>query len=438
MKNIKLITLIASIASTLITAYFSEGGHFSSMVFIPIFYGILFCNLVPNNFTLGPGIITMLFFLFIRYIITTPIFAYEGFPIHKLYSIDIIQTAMIIYYLEILVIILCLHFSKNRDIKESSISDTTVGYFVPLILAMLSCLIIITTPSIFDNMYFILNTNGIIAEKTTFDSHIGSKIIDWANFFVVIYIVSRLYAKKKSPWLIFIIAILPCLFYDGHSRLSIVIPLLTLMYAFFKLYPSDKRKIGLIFIGIAIFSFSSLTLVKTFKKYDVDVPLETVDYSSILNAYAGGITNTVSGVSMYEKVLPYQHSFIDDLFMNFMGLTFLSDKSKTAAFLFNREFYADVSNNTQIIPTTSQGLLYFGYPLFWITTVIMVLLVLYFDRKYKQTKSLELTWLYAMMAINIAIMVPGSFQHMIAYVEQLFLPLIILIYLNSITKRKFL
>jgi len=113
-----------------------------------------------------------------------------------------------------------------------------------------------------------------------------------------------------------------------------------------------------------------------------------------------------------------------------MGISefFMSDNN--SVYYFNSAIH--VLANDQIVPTTCQGVFYFGCVFFWLPTLLMVKSVLWSDKVYLTSSTAEYVWIFAVFSVAVGIAIPGSFQHLYMNLHYSLLPLLVLAVFNRI------
>ena len=430
MQRIKLILLTLSIISAACT--FAPGFGALSFVFIvPLAYGVLYYFLVPDRIIFGPGLTMMNFVLFIRYVIFPPIFKYYGFRMNVINTESYIPLSIYISIVEILTILLAIKFSNSEKISPAQIPATPISKRVPFILFSVAIIAYVLGQDIFANMHFILNPEMIIEEKIELSSSVWVKISSWAQLFIVLFLITFLYSKSHSLILVVAIALSSCMFYQGQSRLSLLTHLLATMFLIVKLVPEKKKLIFLTFISFGLLAMTSLTIVKTFKASSI-YEITITDSDQLLNAYVAGIPNITAGLcanDIFASEIGIG-TMINDIFRNAMGISefFMSDNN--SVYYFNRAIH--VLANDQIVPTTCQGVFYFGCVFFWLPTLLMVKSVLWSDKVYLTSSTAEYVWIFAVFSVAVGIAIPGSFQHLYMNLHYSLLPLLVLAIFNRI------
>lgn len=406
-------------------------GALSFVFIIPLMYGVLYYFLVPDNVILGPGLTMMNFVLFVRYIILPPIFKYYGFLLNSHNTKDYVSLAIYISIVEIITILTAIKFSSKKENSPKQISKISMNKKVPFILFFTAVAVYVFNPDVLANMHFIFNPEMIIAERIDFSTNVWVKLIEWAQLFVVLFSISLFYDKYRSIFLVSAVAIIPCFFYSGRSRLSLLLPLVSTLFLLIKLFPLKKKLFFITFSLFAFIAMGSLTIVKNFR---VEMISEINDFepSQLLNAYFGGIPNIATGLYVNDIFANKigADTIINDMFRNGMVISSFFQSQNNSVHYFNQAF--DGLGDVEIIPTTCQGVFYFGYLFFWIPTLLMVKIVLYSDKIYFTSSKIEYVWIFSIFSAAIGWAIPGSLQHLFMNFHALLFPLLILAIFNRI------
>ena len=159
----------------------------------------------------------------------------------------------------------------------------------------------------------------------------------------------------------------------------------------------------------------------------------------LINVYFGGIDNVSIGIQAYERNGNSIIVMIGDTFRNAMGISKYFNYPLNTSTFFNRVFYSGINTDAmdQIVPTMTQGLMYFGPVLCFIPSVIMVLSICISDKIWAKTNNLYLSYLLATFATMVGWSIPGSYMHFTTKVFNLLIPMLILLWIfNPLTSSK--
>lgn len=398
---------------------------YSYWFLIPVFYGVFFYLLIPNNIIIGPGFFIANIVLFLRYILYPLLLVFYGLP--KGIQVQYWPRAVCLMMIEIMVLLITYRFFCGKTKKQlpELEPDINVSIEIVLFLFLIYVYLIIRFPNIFVNRHFIMNHSLINEDLVSTKAGRWSVIIRWLEYLIVLLFLNNVYIKRRSYILCFIVLMTPRLFYEGHSRLSILTPLIVSLFLLLSLFPI-KKKIT-VFVGTLLIVVS-MTLLTMSKVYQVNnLNQITIRYPhNDLNAYFGGVDNVAIGIACYES---YKESIdyeiiINDMFRNMLVVNQYFNSSKSSPSIFNSFIHGRrFETEDQIIPTLCQGLFYFGYALFWILPMIMVIVTCYADKKYYQSNNLTSAWLFGMLGATVGWAIPGSFQHLYMCLYYTFIPM---------------
>lgn len=432
---IKIFILISGIVSAIYSL--NDTRFYYLLPSIPFLFGILYYFLIPKNVYLGAGLSTMTLVLYIRYIIYPPVLALDSFS--TISYPELANHAIFIMLLEMGTIMIIAHFFcwKKRSVVLIPYKPSII---LPLVLLCLSIFFVYQDPSVLKNQHFIWESQSINDEVVLGNNYIASSVIQWTQFFLIMYLFSFSYRQYKLGhrnlfYLSIIVLIFPCLYFSGNSRLSLLIPVLGFMFFITKAYP-DKAKVIVSFVGVyGLIAILLLTLQKTFKT-DSITDVDPVAPSHLLNVYFGGLDNVIIGIKTVSKLNTLPILFIVDSLRNAMGIAKYFDVPGSSV-LFNYTFYGNAIAADQIPPTVYQGMLYFGNILFLIPTIIMTYFVCKFDALTAKTQSAPYAYLYITFIVIVAWAIPAAWTHLTARLFNYLIPLIVLLYINKSLEKSF-
>ena len=441
-KYWKFFVLIASVASAIMSS--NDDFYFKILPLLPLMYGVLYCCFIPSNVYVGAGFVTANLVLFLRYIVYPIELKLSDF--HIMGNAELVVYAIPLMILEMFVILITIHRYAGR---RSFVNKLHVfsryehnNNIVPIISAVILLFIVAFFPQAFLNDRWIWESE-LINEETEYVSGIYTQISTWCQFFILISLFSLFYNKylksKKNIWywLSLMILFVPCLSYSGHSRMSLLVPLVA--YAFFvmKIYGSKVNKV-IIGVGLyAVIAMVILSLQKFFSTMSLVEIDSDVEYS-MLNAYFGGVDNILLGLETYQKHGSSVLFFLTDSLRNAMGISKYFANSESTVHLFNEVVYSRFfgSSMDKIPPTIFQGLTYFGPLLCFIPTYIMTRVVCCVDKLYAKSDNLFLSYLYLNFVVPIAWALPGNFMHLTSRIFNYLIPLYLLIIINKSSIRR--
>lgn len=405
---------------------------------LPIVYGLLVKYAIPNNISVGGGFITMIIVLSLRYILYPYLYVTEVKGDDILFPIAILL--MLVEIFVIFIVIRIFYKIYKPDFKTISTSSS-VSSVIPIMFIFIIILGILLGEDLFANKHFVFSygVEDKITEDDIVDANVMTKLVEWGQIFLIIFIISifhREYIKQRTiKWIFLSLVVLlsNCLFVLNDSRLSLLVPVVTAISVLFKLF-GNKAKIPI--LGIVVFMISSLTLVSLVKFFgETTISDDTNMFSeSLINAYFGGVNNVIIGIKTFVIHGIQPELIYIDAFRGAMGISKYFTGMQGTAAIYNDYIYGG-SAQDQIIPTVTQGLLYFGPLFFWLTTVIMVSFVLYGDYRWSKATNCQDAYIWAYCTIIVGWAVPGNMNHLFINVTNSLLPLLFLSFVNKLFKR---
>ena len=113
----------------------------------------------------------------------------------------------------------------------------------------------------------------------------------------------------------------PCLFYTGHSRLSLLMPLVGCMFMLVKVYREKSKQIIKIITTYGVVAILALSWFKFNTSSVSEAEFEMADNASSINAYFGGLKNMMIGIRAYENYGSSLYVFVNDILRNAMGIS---------------------------------------------------------------------------------------------------------------------
>lgn len=440
MKRVKIYILLLSLFSFLyiVCEVYRNSTHESDIFYsaFPFLFGLLYYKLIPNNIFVGPGTLMLNIVLVVRYIIFPFLFANEGFVYPYNCDLHYVQTAQFFMLSEMLVIMVVLrYYCVKKVVETNQISRMKMSKIFVGICILIYIYILIFHPEVFRNTHFILNTSFINDEKVVLEETYISVVEKWLEVILLVSMLSFFYRGKNKYFIVvFAVIMIPRLFYIGNSRLSLLSPAIVSLFLLLRLYPI-KKKFILIFVSSFLFlSMFILTLEKSFKSDNI-AEVNSTELANLINAYFSGVSNVAIGIEAYEQYGDFfdVNYIINDMFRNFPVLSQYFSSEENSVSFYNKTFYnSSLADSDQIPPTVCQSIWYFGYLFFGILPFVMVRFVLYADKKFFQSSSIDDIWIYALLGTSVGWAVPGSFQHLYMVIYYSILPLLVLFYINKI------
>lgn len=440
----RLLLVVAIVIAVISFVQNYKSGH--SLIFLlPLCFG-LFAQCISNNVFFKSGLSMMFIALTFRYLLYPLLYVYHGYT---LVSEGPFVEAIAFMVLEIIIIIITVNFFAPRSVGDAKqyLHIKRMNYYIPLLFAIVCLFIYYNTPDFFVNRHFIWENEDILIEKKTF-SGIISQPMGWGELIIIIFFFSlftiKYYKTGKSRFFYLSICVLliRCLYYTGQSRLSLLIPIVTTLFVIKKVYKKKALFPLLIISSSGLFFIVSLSVYKFFKTDDLSEIYEMLNpqmYADLINAYFGGIKNVIYGLDAYSLHGNSITVFVNDTFRNAMGLSpYFEPNPNNSVTLFNTSVYRDsfYQGYDQICPTIIEGMLMFGKPFFFIPTVIMVFACCMLDKLFAKTSSIENAYVFAYVATLVGWAVPGNYMHLCGRLFNTLIPLLLLLYVNSLIRKR--
>lgn len=406
---------------------------------LPLEFLFLFNVAVPNSLCIGGGFTIMSVVLSFRYIL------YPIVYVNSNYCVDntLFLKAIILMFIEMIAIFatIYVYYKRNPIVSINRISpNKKVNSTIPIILGVIFLLFLLSGSDVIGKKHFIFNVaeaEDMLADEYKINN-VLEKVILWGQLFITIFLVDFFY-RKYQKWggtryyfCIFVVLFANCIYFSGNSRLSLLIPTMTVVAMLYKIFRSKAKNaivltlsvIGIVLVMMSIVKFYGVNSLTSESSNDL--------FSEFyLNAYFGGINNVIYGLKTYERYGTDMSVFFIDATKGVMGVSkyFANDLGTPNYFNF---VIHGLTAKDQIIPTVTQGLLYFGYFFFWIPSVIMTCFVCFADRKWATTDDLQTSYCWAYVTIIVGWAIPGNLCHFFINFTNNLIPLLILIKINKL------
>lgn len=317
--------------------------------------------------------------------------------------------------------------------------------FVIILFIMLYIFIIALNPSVLDNYIFIINmfqqrniiyksefinVNGNTLYQLSYMATRGLKILIPIPFLCHFH---KKYLKTNNNiyfWFSIFVLIIPyALIMEGSSRNTIIIPAISMMIILMFLFEEKRRGIAIgismIIINLGILSILWKSLINI--KY---LSQKTLSYwVSYLEMYFAGISNMGKAVAAkleYGKIFQIDLIF-NDLFKNVPFFSSIVNTHNTSSHYFLEVW----GRSDQVIPSTGNGIFFFGFILSPLVPIFIIFFGAYFIRKaYLTTNIPELVvYIYSGTVITY-----NSFNSISSFMMKFtifILPLIIITKINK-------
>lgn len=439
--KIKRVILLISIIVSVISFIQNINWGYEAISVLPLAFGIAIQS-IPDTMIFNSGLTMMFFVLCLRYLLYPLLFYYQ--PLEANIESFFIP-AIIIMLLEIIVIFSTIKiYFKHHKIKHDfkNVHLNKMNGFMPFVFFLLMIFIYIDYPDVYANRHFILNSENINMEKIDISGGV-SQWMTWGEFLVIFFLfnyfcIKYVQTQKRFYYLMSVLVLMfRCLFFVGHSRLSLLIPFVTVIFILKKVYDKKAKFTILLLIVYGVASTIILSIYKFFNTDSIDdiaMSLSPQGNAELINEYFGGVKNIMIGLNAYMQNGSSIVVWINDTFRNAMGISAIFEPDpRNSVTIFNLAAYQNLSYQgyDQICPTVIEGLLMFGEFLFFIPTVIMVYVCCHFDNLFHKTSSIERAYMYAYIATIIGWAIPGNYMHLCSNMFNSFIPMMILISLNK-------
>jgi hypothetical protein len=398
-----------------------------------------------------PGIVTVNIVMFMRYIVLPFAMYLDGNPTSK-YSVqtEYMQEAIIIMWVELIAIFLTLYFTGIRyqvrysvlALNSQSLQFNTMKYgSVISIVGVVLCLgMIIRYPHLIGGIELI--TQGYLSEDVDISSVSGVVGIVWKAWttWLGIYFIYLLKKRNlRGGWLTFFLlfgmALIVLLSFIGQTAISrwyTVVTFCSIYFCVIKMFPDKRARIT----KLTVIPTAILLLVVTI--YKNTAYLETKDGMlryvnelfdvSTLNAYFAGPFNVNNAIHLKEvKTIGFSSSFFD-LLRNFPIVNHYIDVSKSSV-----ETYAlYLGRGDQILPLVGQSMIYFGYFLTPILSIISIICVRVADHKYFTSTSIDI-YIFAFTACWLGLVTILNFTICVSWFYVTIIPAFLLAKITEMT-----
>jgi hypothetical protein len=223
---------------------------------------------------------------------------------------------------------------------------------------------------------------------------------------------------------------------EGNSRNSIIIPAISLIFILATLYPIYKKRIWTIMcVLIIVISIMSI-LFKVFGNDVVSMAKKsTLSYwISYLDAYFAGITNMGKVVTarMSADIFFDPFLIINDLIKSTPILSKFCNSLNTSDFYYFKIW----GRHDQIIPSSGNGLFYFGYIFAPIVPIIITKLSHFLEVKANKTKHISLYIVYIYSSAVVGYNIFNSVSSLTMKLTITILPVILAVHINRNIQRR--
>lgn len=329
------------------------------------------------------------------------------------------------------------HHSTRVTITQFRRESSNIMIFEIFLLAI----IVLLYPSVLDNYSYMFNLDSdeeaieqlspSLIENLAIMGTRVLKILIPIPFVLFFY---RQYQKHKRTKYFVMSALLFVFFYalimEGNSRNSIIIPAISIIFILTVLYPRYQKRVwSSMIVLISVISVVSI-IFKVFSN-DVSAMVEASQLSYwvwYLEAYFAGISNMGKAVA---AKLSYGLGispviFFNDFFQNVPFLSLLTDSSNNT----HTYYFAIWGRTDQIVPSSGNGLFYFGFVLAPLVPVLITCLGHYFEKKSRETKILSEFIIYTFASATICYNIFNQVSSLMMKISITIFPILLAVYVN--------
>ena len=474
-KNSYLIfLLITSIASILLTIYFNNSESYRFIFILPLSY-MLIAPVLLNYFHVKKyyhyGVIYYFsqITIYLRYVITpiSIIFSqYNRIWIGKNGSgwgpdpqNSSINYAIILMVLELFFIYIAQYLGFLFSSKKNRIHIKNEEYeflknkdvlFVFIIATFL--FLIVVSPQIFSISSMFILDEDYSKNAITFQFEGLVTLLFFAfKIAVLLWIYSMLYKKYKRNHSLkyivgsFIMLIIFLGINTSTSRWNLLFPAIASISIFFILYPKVPKSFIAGVSVILVISIISISMYKfRWTIFNSNSPIQDI-FSVLLSQFQ----DYFSGPRLIAQTIEMNNflgdnitasTLVNDIFGNVPGMANLINQNDRINSYFNYYNFGYWGHRPLIIPMLGEGMIRF--PIFpFIFTAICEYLVIIFDNKAQNTNVVEYKFIYMYMGFFIGMCVGFNTQIIWGHVFSLFLPCMLLFFVNRkfvFRKRKYI
>lgn len=456
-KRYKLIVIIISIITFMLSVYTSKPEGYKFIFVIPGIFLLLFLfskklHVYSSRFN---GLFILNFYMFIKYSISILLICVlNNYDLPGYYYHDIATSsyrmAIVYIIIEMLAIFFVIEFFSDKfyatsfklyDMKDSDYyNKIKIGPILFLFIIFLLGLIAMNWKEFISKNLIIFSKENALTENIVV-SNFNSVMFNSIKIIVMGLLVNKwICSYQKNQKIIYIIlSYLIMIIYTflsiSTSRLNMILPFLLFILLTKDIF--GKRALVLNIIGIIglIVCFAVVSTYKTPWMYSSDDNATTivVKFSSLVQEYTSNIMPTAMGlqaIHYYKNIIG-----IDTLFYDFFGSIpiishGISDSNRIYT-LYNM-YALNGSSNSQLIPMTVSSIAYFSSMFCWVLVVVNVILLMYceshihlhYDNFLQNYLLLYLYFVFASCLCANVQMLSGRFF-------TIFLPSFIILYLNK-------
>jgi hypothetical protein len=460
--------IITSLVSISIILYFNKKEIYnylfllpvSYMIFAPVFYFILFKF---NVYHYGPIFKFANIVIFIRYIITPLAAVYtqyhkgwgiqgnEGWgpdpsPDSMNYAVFLMMVELFFGFFIILISVIgCQKKEMKREEalknKKSDILFFENRFVIVIFLALSLMFLLAVSPQVLLNKEFLVLSQNFqkSAISFKFDGLVTLlvKVFKTTLMLLAYSIFYQRYLKKESSINILLSFLILTLFLGWNvspSRWNVLFLFLSSFTILRMLYPRIPKVYGWSMVALLLISVVSISLYK----FNWLIKGSENPVLDIIGIAFGQCQDYFSGPRVVGQCIDMKEilgnritfsTMVNDIFGNFPGLADSINQQNRINAYFNYYNYGNFYHDTLIMPMIGIG--YCVFPLFpSIFTIICLFFVVKIDYASVSTTLMEFKYAYLYFGFYLAMCMGFSIQIVIGHIYSVFLPFILLYYLN--------
>ena len=443
--NLNVILLFFSILISGVLFFINDNSSLSLLPMLPLIYGVLHLSVIKiYRYITNPGMFVLFCISVIRYLII-PILIVLDPSYYDEYG-TLAEGIQFMLYEEVCIGLLLMYvtrkYYKDREKSLTKPYIPTDNYLVFKIIVISSLLVVIVNPSVLQqyNFFFVSSNNLELVKGRWIVTGIAAMIVDWGKLFLPIILGLKLIKKynedNKSGYYyltILIFMFFNVMIFSGTSRNSLVMPAVASMFFLMNVFPERGKKLFYSFGVIIALVIFRLTFLKVdyVGASDMTSLMSIIDY---LEAYFLGPKQM--GVAISAKEI-YSSSFtidtvINDIMGNFPGLSHFFDLENRTTTLYNLVYHYGGVSRDAIIPSSGQGLFYFGYIFSFIPQALIILGMAKADEMYRKSRDIVSLYFYSYFAVRLGFTHIQSISITFSFIYSMILPIIFYIQINKL------
>lgn len=429
MKSV--VVILSAIISFLTILIRPNNPGYEFIIFFPLVYMLCYLLFVSPVMLKKKSIVSYIFafYGFLRYIITPFLIAIAGngqaayFLTNNTTAIQKASFLMIYELIAMSIFLYLFSASKRSYILRNNMNSKVIlkgRKFIYFFIGLLSLLLIVLTPSIRDNLSFLIigtNTGSRVNEDISSSLMLIRQIILTAIVMGYVTIVSILHERymkngrqKYFYWAI-MIALINVSVIVGERRIMQVYTAFASTYVLITLFPEYRKKAIKLIMTATIVVVGLMSIYKFFDAFLYNSYIEALKYSSfdisnftrLMQAYFFGPQNVAKSVEIASTGLQPITRLFYDVARSTMGINFLvKDIMFTTSDVFNSFIYDRYVPSGHPVSGIGYGHMYFGYLISPLLSVVMLSVAISIEKLLVRTTSLEMKYIWAYILIRLS------------------------------------